>query len=179
MSESDKRFVDLGKHLKFVREQAKKSLAEVSGAVEIDERHLERIEAGIERPDEEILMLLINHFGLKDREAVQLWESAHYESDMPDEIRIDNDSSHLAGKTMVMLLALDSRTVYSDGAEVVVNPAGVTINFTQNVPGNQQNIVSRVGMSHQQAEAVIKSVQTALLHAKYGGNDKLLPPSTN
>lgn len=178
MGESDKKFTNLGKHLKYVREQAKKSLAEVSGAVEIEEDYLERIEAGIERPDEEILMLLINHFGLKDREAVQLWESAQYDSDIPDEIRLETDANHLGTKSMVMLLALDTRTVYSDGAEVIVNPAGVTINFTQVAPGNQQNTVARVGMSHQQAEAVIKSVQTAMLHAKYGGNDKLLPPTT-
>ena len=177
MSEKDNKFVDLGKQLKYVREQANKSIAEVSGAVEIDESYLERIEAGLERPDEEILMLLINHFGLKDREAVQLWESAKYDSEIPDEIRQDTDFTQIASKPVVMLLAIDNRTVYSDGAEVIVNPAGVTINFTQTVTGTQQNSVARVGMSHQQAEAVIKSIQTALLHEKYGGNNKLLPPN--
>lgn len=57
---------------------------EVSGAVEIDEKRLKRIEAGIERPAEDILLLLISHFGVADREAVQLWELADYDSDMPD-----------------------------------------------------------------------------------------------
>lgn len=179
MSEQEKRFVNLGNHLKYVRQQANKSLAEVSGAVEIDEDYLARIEDGIERPEEEVLMLLISHFGLKDREAVQLWESAEYDSELPDEIRPEIEMNQIASKSMVMLLALDTRTVYSDGAEVMVNPAGVTINFTQTTPGNSLNTVARVGMSHAQAEAVIKSMQSALLHSKFGHNHKLLPPTTD
>ena len=69
MSESPAPFMSLGNHLKYVREQARQSLAEVSGAVEIDEAYLQRIEAGVERPAEDILLLLISHFGVKDREA--------------------------------------------------------------------------------------------------------------
>ncbi len=67
MSEPDIPFLPLGNHLKYVREQSRESLAEVSGAVEIDEQHLERIEAGLERPAEDILLLLINHFQVQDR----------------------------------------------------------------------------------------------------------------
>jgi transcriptional regulator with XRE-family HTH domain len=87
MSESKTPYKSLGSHLKYVREQSRQSLMEVSGAVEIDQRSLERIEAGIERPAEDILLLLISHFGVADREAVQLWELANYDSDMPDQIR--------------------------------------------------------------------------------------------
>lgn len=168
----------MGSHLKYVREQAKQSLAEVSGAVEIDETYLERIEAGEERPAEDILLLLISHFGVKDREAVQLWESAEYDSDLPDEIKIENDLSQLANKSVVMLMAMDMRTIYSDGVEVSVTPAGVTLNFTQSQSGTQVSPVSRIGMSHQQALAVIKTIEKTMLQAKYMGNNKLLPPTT-
>jgi transcriptional regulator with XRE-family HTH domain len=176
MSESNAPYITLGSHLKYVREQSKQSLSEVSGAVEIDEQQLARIEAGLERPAEDILLLLISHFGVQDREAVQLWELAEYESDMPDEIRTDGQQAHLGGKPMVMLLAVDVRTMYSDGLEAIVNPAGVTLNFTQTVGKSQLAPVARVGMSHQQAEQVIRTLQQALLRAKYLGDTKLLPP---
>src|SRR5579884_2036277 len=117
-------YLSLGNHLKYVREQARQSLAEVSGAVEIDEAKLGRIEAGLERPEEEILLLLISHFKVQDREAVQLWELADYGSAMPEEIR-PNDSP---GKQTI-LLAMDVRTIYSDSLDIIVMPAGVTMNF--------------------------------------------------
>lgn len=174
MSEAKNPYTTLGKHLKFVREQSKQSLSEVSGAVEIDEAQLARIEAGEERPAEDVLLLLISYFDVQDREAVQLWELAHYGTDMPDDIRVDNQ---FTDKPMVMLLAVDVRTMYSDGMEVTVNDAGVTLNFTQAGGQTQPMPVARVGMSHQQAEAVIKAMQQAMLRSKYLGNRKLLPPS--
>jgi transcriptional regulator with XRE-family HTH domain len=174
MSESKNPFVTLGSHLKYVREQSKQSLSEVSGAVEIEENQLARIEAGVERPAEDILLLLISHFGVQDREAVQLWELAEYDSDMPDEMRLDGQ---LGGKPMIMVLAVDVRTMYSDGMDATVNQAGVTLNFTQAVNPTQTAPVARVGMSHQQAEQVIKAMQQALLRSKYLGQNKLLPPN--
>jgi len=172
MSDQQAPFKTLGSHLRYVREQSHQSVAEVSGAVEIEEDQLQRIEAGVERPTEDILLLLISHFDVQDREAVQLWESAEYGSDMPDEIRPD---TQLSGKPMVMLLAVDVRTMYSDGLQVSVTPAGVTMHFTQGGQ-EQHNSVAKVGMSHQQATAVIKSLEQALLKAKYLGDTKLLPP---
>jgi len=171
MGDNRKRFNELGDHLKYVREQAKQSLAEVSGAVEIDEQKLARIEAGLEKPAEDILLLLISHFGVKDREAVQLWELAEYDSDLPTELRLDE-----SGKPIVMILAVDVRTMYSDNMDVSVNPNGVTLQFNQTV-NNQTTPVARVGMSHQQAEAVARTIQQALLQAKYGGTNLLGPPA--
>lgn len=174
MSEHETPFISLGHHLKYVREQARQSLAEVSGAVEIDEEHLARIEAGLERPAEEVLLLLISHFGVQDREAVQLWELANYDSDMPDDFR---SSDNPAGKQTIMLLAMDVRTMYSDGLDIAINPAGVTMNFTQATGLHKTSPVARVGMSREQAEQVLKTLEQALLQSKYVGPHKLLPPS--
>ena len=173
MSETEKPpYLTLGRHLKYVREQSRESLIEVSGAVEIDER----IEAGVERPAEDILLLLISHFGVADREAVQLWELADYDSDMPDQIKHESVEQQLSSKNVVMLVGFDTRTIYSDGLDVLWNDAGLTLNFTQ-VTGPDQNIaVAKVGMSREQAEKVLETLQKALLHAKYVGNTKLLPP---
>ncbi len=176
MSESQAPFITLGKHLKYVREQSRHTITEVSGAVEIDEQRLERIEAGIERPAEDILLLLISYFGVQDREAVQLWELANYDSDMPEHIRPDSISD-ISSKSVVMLVGIDTRTMYSDGVDVIWNQAGITLNFTQTSSPSQSLPVARVGMSYQQAEQVLQTLQQALLHAKYVNPTKLLPPT--
>jgi transcriptional regulator with XRE-family HTH domain len=179
MSESDKPFVALGRHLKFVREQARQSLSEVSGAVEIDEQSLLRIEAGEERPAEDILLLLISYFGVADQEAVQLWELANYGGDLPDQIRLDG-SLQANGKPVVMLLALDMRTVYTDGLDIQCGSAGVTLSFTQ-MTGRQAAPapVAKVGMSYEQAQQVLSNLEKALLKAKYLNGPRALPPSTH
>ncbi len=173
MIESHRPFQTLGSHLKYVREQSRQTLAEVSGAVEIEETQLQRIEAGVERPTEDILLLLISHFGVQDREAVQLWELADYDSEVPDEIRPEIQAAN--GKPVVMLLAVDVRTMYSDNLEVSVTPAGVTLHFSQ-AGGSGSHTVARVGMSHHQAQQVIHNLEWALLRSKYLGDTKLLPP---
>lgn len=169
-------FITLGRHLKYVREQLEQSVDEVSGAVEIETKALERIEAGKERPSEDILLLLISHYGLEEQQAVQLWELAEYDESAPEQIRQDADIA--AGQKVVMLLALDTRTMYSDGIGVDVNKAGVTLTFTQSSGKSQSSPVARVGMSVEQAEEVMQTLQRAMLQAKYGGR-KLLPPPSN
>lgn len=174
MSERKAPFITLGKHLKYVREQLDESLAEVSGAVEIDEDSLARIEAGRERPSEDILLLLISHYGVQDQQAVQLWELAEYDADLPDAIKPEIDLP--TDNKVVMLLALDTRTIYSDGLNVTINPAGATLTFTQAGAKSEATPVARVGMSIEQAEQVARTLQQALLRAKYAHRTKLLPP---
>lgn len=177
MSESNAPFTTLGKHLKYVRQQLDQSLAEVSGAVEIEEKRLERIEAGQERPTEDILLLLISHFGMQEQQAVQLWELADYGDELPDQIKVDADQ--VMSKSVVMLLALDNRVIYSDGIEASVNKAGITLNFTQDGGQTGKTSVSRVGMSTEQAEQVLKTLQQAIVKSKYSNNTKFLPPNTS
>lgn len=166
-------FITLGRHLKYVREQLQQSIDEVSGAVEIDSDTLEKIEAGQERPTEDILLLLISHYGVQEQQAVQLWELADYDEMAPEHIRPDIDIP--AGQKVVMLLALDTRTMYSDGVQIDINKAGVTMTFTQASGKSEDSSVARVGMSTEQAEEVMRTLQRAMLEAKYGGR-KLLPP---
>lgn len=170
-SKSNAPFKPLGSHLRYLREQIQESVAEVSGAVEIDMDALERFEQGLERPSEDILMLLINHFNIQDNEAVQLWEMAGYEDGKNDRFNLSADM--MAGKPMMLLMAMDMRTMYSDGVQVQAGKTGVTMNFTH---GKQP--VARVGMSREQAEVVLHALQTALLKSTYLDGPRLLPPST-
>ncbi len=173
---SKKPYKTLGTHLKYLREQSNQTIAEVSGSVEIDDTALERIEAGLECPSEDILLLLINHFNMRDQEATQLWELAGYGSRIDDKAQLNDENS--VHKQVVMLLALDTRTVYSDGVELDSNQAGVTISFTQSSSQPAPTVVARLGMSYEQAERVAHQLRTTLLQAKFAGGPKALPPST-
>ncbi len=177
MNEQHAPFTTLGKHLKYVREQLNRTIAEVSGAVEIDDKTLERIESGFERPAEDILMLLISHFEVQDQEAVQLWELAGYDGEVPEQFRPAIDIQP-GIKGAVMLLALDLRTIYSDGFEVIPSKAGVTLHFTQASGENQVSPVAKIGMSFDQAESVPKDLEQSLLKAKYQRGPKGLPPGS-
>lgn len=171
----------LGKHLRYLREQHRESLAEVSGAVEIDEAALARIEAGHERPAEDILLLLINHFNMQDQEAVQLWELAGYDSENSDKAKLDDilQDALSTHKPVVIVLGVDGRTMYTDAVQIDVNEAGVIMNFGQLNAKQQQQSVARLGMSYEQAEVVLRKLQQSLLHGKYNQGPKLLPPATD
>jgi transcriptional regulator with XRE-family HTH domain len=154
-------FKVLGEKLKTIRQQLHESVAEVSGAVEIDEQSLQRIERGNERPSEDILLLLINHFGIREDEAAGLWQLAGY--DQPH----DHDHDDLPGgdsqnRTMVMIMAVDPRVIYSDGAQVTANNTGVVINFSQGMGTPQALTTARVGMSREQAQALLNTLQQTL-----------------
>jgi transcriptional regulator with XRE-family HTH domain len=167
-------FKILGTHLRYVRQQKGESLLEASGAVEIEPDTLERIEAGNERPPEDVLMLLINHFNVQDQEAVQLWESAGYDPNEDD----DNPARRVADqieKAGVVLLAMDARVMYTDGLHIDANQNGLTLNFTQ-AGGKQQVPVARVGMSYEQAEQVLETLRTAILYGRHA-SPRRLPPA--
>jgi transcriptional regulator with XRE-family HTH domain len=167
-------FKVLGRRLKLIRENRRESLAEVSGAVEIDTNELERIEQGEERPSEDILMLLINHFGIQEAEAIQLWESAGYAPSGHDDRQTHFGDQ--TGKPTVVLLAIDARVLYTDGMTISGNQHGLVMHFSQQAGQERPLPVARVGMSFEQAEAVLGTLQQALLRHKYLPNQRLLPP---
>ena len=115
---------------------------------------------------------------MKDQEAVQLWELAGYDGDVPEQIR-PNDDISFNHKNVVMLLTMDMRTVYTDGLEVTTNQAGVTMNFAQTTGPGKAAPVARLGMSYEQAKQVIQTLQLALLKAQYQPAKRLLPPADN
>lgn len=171
-------YVNLGIHLKKVREQSKRSLSEVSGALEIDETELSKIEAGLERPDEDLMLLLISYFDMVDQEALRVWELAEYDSDLDEHMEfepLDTNQVPPMAKPMLMLLSMEPRSMYSDGVEVSWNKAGITMEFSQATPKGPLS-VSKIGMSYDQAAEVLKCLERAMLHAKYTDQKMLLPP---
>jgi len=152
-----------GEVLKSLRSKALKTSAEVSGAVEIDEDRLKLYESGEQRPTEDILLLLIQHFALQDDQADELWKLAGY-SGQPDEDKFFmNDDQGQPQQVTVGVTAHDARIVYTDMIQVMVNNYGVIVNFMQGAgPGNHPLAVSRVGMSKEHARSVIQVLQRTL-----------------
>ncbi|SRR6266568_3491393 len=164
-------FQSLGSRLKTIRQKLQESLADVSGAIEIDEEKLQRIERGQERPSEDILLLLVSHFGMREDEAANLWLLAGY--DRPE----GSDSDEGLGRPTVVLMGIDPRVVYSDSLHITVNPSGVVMNFSQSGPGNQLLAIARVGMSRDQAQNVLNTLQQALDRFNNPPQPKALPRS--
>lgn len=159
----------LGQKLKTIRQQLQETIDDVSGAVEIDRDSLERIERGVERPAEDILLLLINHFGMKDKEANALWLLAGYELPNVEQEQVED----LIERNLVVVMALDPRIMYSDGVQITVNNSGVVMNFSQGM-GNRQLTTGRIGMSREQAWNVLRVLQDTL----QASERQQLPPST-
>ncbi len=166
-------FKVLGEKLKIIRQKLHESVAEVCGAVEIDEQSLQRIEQGKERPAEDILLLLINHFGMQDDDAANLWQLAGY--DEPHDHQDHLHGPEAQNRTMVMIMAVDPRVIYSDGAQVTANSSGVIIGFSQGVGTPQAITTAKVGMSREQAYALMRTLERTLEASK----PRQLPPSNS
>lgn len=153
----------LGTRLKRLREKLQETVAEVSGAVEIDIDFLEKIELGKNRPTEDILELLISHFDIQDDDAQNLWKLAGYGPNDPDAV------------AQMVVLPMDARIVYTDMLNVIVNDRGVVLQFMQGTgPHNPPLAVSRLGMSKEHARSIIELLEKTLERSE----PKALPPST-
>jgi transcriptional regulator with XRE-family HTH domain len=151
----------LGFRLKRLREKLHESLAEVSGAVEIEPENLALIEQGEHRPSEDVLLLLISHLDPQEDEAVKLWELAGY-----DQSNLPTAAEEPTSKPIVMLLQPDSRIMYSDAVNIVTNQQGVVMNFLQTQGNGPANPIARVGMSQAQAMQVFEALGQSLKRAQ-------------
>ncbi len=162
-AQSKKPFKSLGEQLRKMRERVRETLAEVSGAVEVDVIDLARFEQGKQRPAEEILLLLISHFGARDDEATKLWDLAGYNLDKIPGAQMANDNEGSAKQNI--MVAGDTRVMYTDTVHVMVNNYGVIMNFMQAGTDGQPQNVSRVGMSKEHARSVLEVLKETLRQA--------------
>lgn len=166
----------LGAQLKVLRQKLQETIAEVADAVEIDETVMKKIEQGTERPSEDILMLLISHFGVPEDTATDLWILAGYDEpdDKPSEIP-ENTASH----PLMVMMALDVRILYSDQAHLTADKNGVVISFMQegvNLHGKSQKMpIARIGMSYDQAQEFLRVLHHTLSKAADLRHPKGLP----
>jgi len=146
-----------GQELKGLRRRSKESLAEVSGAVEIDVTTLGEIEAGSKLPSEDVVMLLISHFSLHEDEAMKLWRLAGF-----DNAHSGVSQSYTQAENMSESVA-SNRILYTDMVQVSANNYGVILNFLQGIGGDgKPSAVARIGMSREHAKSVIEVLQRTL-----------------
>ena len=138
-------FVSLGKELKALRAKSKESLAEVSGAVEIDVMELVSFENGQKKPSEDILLLLISHFGAQGEQAVQLWEMAGYSL-----FKVEPTAQELP-------------ILYTDTADVTASQNGVSITFAHiNYSNLGVSPLAKLGMSREHAKRLAEAIRKTL-----------------
>ncbi len=162
-------YQDLGQKLKAARVQLKRSVAEASGAIEVNEDMLRSIELGRKRPAEDTLMVLISYLQLKEEEASQIWDMAGYEEKETETTTVD------LTQPIAMVMPGDLRVVYTDMVHVMVNDFGVVMNFLQGVgPNNQPLAIARVGMSKEHARSVLDILDKSLKQSDQASKPKML-----
>ncbi len=180
MSRQDQPFFALGDLLRKLRTSLEKTQEDVSAAIEIEIEHLKSLEQGSNRPSEEVLLMLIQHFNASDEHAERLWQLAGYagEPDMDEFLSNGSEEENathaehdlppgLAQLPNVISMGIsvsDPRIVYTDLAKVEINDFGVVMNFHQlgGAPDAKPLAVAKVGMSRAHAEKVISLLQNTL-----------------
>lgn len=176
----------LGERLKRLRESKSETLADVSEAVEIAPTDLKEFEQGRDRPSEDILLLLFNHFDIEETHADELWKLAGYEG-KPDTVCTNPAHDHSqddpeadaedmnAAVQRTLMVMVDPRIMYSDGVEAVAGDRGVVLNFSQtNGPGGKPLTIARVGMSREQAQMLMGILHQVLYDFDNRNNGKQL-----
>lgn len=164
-------FKNLGVKIRLARVRLQESVADVSGAIEIDTETLRKIERGEQPPSEEILLLLISYLDINDTDAVRLWQLAGYQGTPYGATAEETD-------TATALMPLDLRVVYTDGVHIAKNDFGVVMNFLQSTGFGQPLAIARVGMSKNHAEQVLALLQKVLATPDSGRQPKILPSTS-
>ena len=173
-------YEEFGKQLKEIREKAKESVAELSGAVELDANQIEQIEAGNDQPSEDIVLLIISHFSLKEDEALKLWELAGYKQSQTGLSSMISDSKEGVVVKTAFVHPSDARILYTDMVHVSANKYGVIINFLQGLGNSDQPMaVSRVGMSHEHAQSLLQVLKSTIDVSKQENTDQKSSKKSN
>lgn len=168
-------YKSLGLRLQRIRHKYNRTIPEVCGAVEIDESLLTRIEAGMEKPEEELLEQLINHYQMEDNDALRLWTLAGYDT---NDLLVEDIDPLVTSNTLpsvIMLMTLEQRTLYSDSLDIHFDENGLILNFKQLAGQKQPLSLAKLGMSYEQAEKVLLTLQKVMLKHKYLSGPKALP----
>lgn len=165
----------LGSKIKFLRQQWNQTLSKVSETLEIEEQALRAIEDGRTLPHDELLEIFISHFLLTDEQARELKQLADSEKGFGIDSLLSGIDDMLT-KQIVMLMPADNKVIYTDSMQATVNDSGVVMQFMQQQkPGGQQVPISRIGMSREHAERMIKVLQDTLREYDLNQKPKLLP----
>lgn len=188
MSE-EKNYQRFGGQLKKIRLEAKKTLTDVSGAVELPEDKLSKIEKGTLRPREDLIFLLANYFKLSKPQTQQLRHLAGYRekrrktpsqaNQSPADLKMhleDFIGRHLADSAGLLLTftePMQDKALYTNKTDVNISHNGVIIQFSQSTfmeKGHISMPVAKVGMSLEHAQQFSKILIQALKKIEKSGH---------
>lgn len=157
----------LGAALRKLRQEAQETLLDVSAAVEVETQYLMRIEAGVVQPSEDILILLMNHFDVDDKEALFLWQQANYIDDKKD--------ASIPAQVFIMPFA-DNKVYYTDQVSVTTSKSGdVIVSFFQPGADGKPIATARVGINQSTAHELVRQLSNI---GQTKNDTKLLPTTT-
>lgn len=157
------RYKELGTKLREYRKKLDIGIKGVSRSLEINYSYLSKLETGTERPSRDLLNKIIFNYGLQKEQAIELFNLAGYRGGV---IAVTNEAEKKQKETPQVEIPVGSQTLYSDVVNITVTPHGFVLNFAQQLgPTNQYVIVSRIGMSKEHVESLIKVLKGLLVKA--------------
>ena len=178
-SDNNNQLKALGQKIRSKRLDLKQSLSEVSGSIEIDENELIKIETGLQKPSQEVLELIIEHFKITEMEANTLFDLAGYGSENIFPSNLMEFLQSLGTKCIVMLSPIEQKVVLSDSLDIHIDKDNIVFNFKQILGNNQPTSVSKVAMNVNQAYQVMDLLTKALIKHNYLKNPKSLPSKSD
>lgn len=184
-------FKDLGKNLRKIRISSDESITAAAKAIGVDRSYISRIEMGKVRPSIKILNSLISHFSVVGMDAIKLYSLANYRAGISISMPVgksgvftsednpqnfiypnakepfrkeeNNMEQNVNPNSGVQVNMPGIPVLYTDSCFITATQFGFVFDFAQTVgPTNQQNVVARVGMSRDHAEAVVKVLSEKL-----------------
>lgn len=155
------------------------NISTVAVAIGVDRSYLSKIEHGHETPPPSLLNRIINYFHLDQQTALEITKAAGYgyqnvvhfsfreEHNGKEVINVQEDQSKAPANAKQVNLPNNVPVLYTDSVFVTGSKWGVVLDIAQNVgPTNQQNIVARIGMSREHAEALADVLAKQLTQEK-------------
>lgn len=156
----------LGSVIKKHREQKGASIAQAALSIGIDRTYLSKIEHGHETPPPNVFNSILNYLDVDRFTALKIAKVAGYQTvvhfssnrdyDGKGVIKMQNEQSNVPADAKQVNMPGNVPVLYTDSIFVNGSKWGVVLDIAQNVgPTNQQNVVARIGMSREHAEALV------------------------
>jgi len=158
----------LGTELRSIRIEHGQSITAMAQLLEIERSYLNKIELGKIKPSEKLLDRIIVHFSIGVDKSKELKQLAGY---LPlslvfmrgkEDVDMQNSNQQVAkpGGININIDPVKTPVMYTDSAFISTNQYGIVLNFAQAVlDGQQQQVVSRIGMSFAHAKELISAMQ--------------------
>lgn len=160
----------LGKAISNHRNLRGMSMAELARKIRTNRSYIYKVENNSLKPSKERIEEIADVLQLQQNERFELLDLANISgktNQYREEVKTNMESISTQEKKVRVNVPSGLQVLYTDTAFVTSRPFGITIDFAQFVgPTEQQNVVSRIGMSVDHAEAFISVLKKKISEAK-------------